>query len=571
MLNRKPAGHVQVTSVVRNNKLLYLITAPYPEEKITLKCPHKFCSSEFYKKNNVVTHLRTVHNIDTEFEIEQQFYCSEQNCVYNLSSNPTKFFTGRKFLNQHYNKMHKDRKYSCVSCYKKFPQITDYTRHLKSCNVMYLCSLCKTNFSSNETYLVHLLRRHPDLHAKYKEEKKAIKRQSEKREETNVVDIQLPTKMRKDNPIEVTEQKYYEAEKTDKQLEPHQLEGSNNLQSTEPNITRLQPLKLNIDAFESSIPPINYVEIQNTVANKRQVGNNEEKTYIVHIQIPANMGKDNLADETKKKKKYDKEVKPNQSEESNVMQVTEFCTNITELTPMGFNIDSSVIPSQYAEIHYEETNNVAEENIIQESTEGPFIENLTVGAANTINEETHNEETTPGNENRSDDKCAGNEADSKKQSDNQISKNVANTVPSSSWSNKNDLDKLFNQSMRSQNSEEEIYFSESVCLFDIHTQTTPFDYNLFRSDKETQSSQSQTQSPDLSIKETQTCFCLFDAPKFNFGQFVDNLPSNSASNNVTSIETQTSEFGIRLRSDVLLSFSSAGTQTYFGETSDASM
>ncbi|CAB3242580.1 unnamed protein product [Arctia plantaginis] len=507
--SRNTVSQAHVTSVLRNKMLLYLITAPNPEDKIPLKCPHKFCNSEFYKKIHVITHLRKAHNISAEFEIHQQFYCTEKNCVYNLTSEPSKFFTGRKFLNQHYSKMHNDKVYSCESCHKKFPKVTDYYRHLKSCNLMYVCSSCNSSYTSHESYLVHLLRRHPDLHAKYKEEKKAKKRLTEKSDEdTDVNNVQLPTKIRKDNLVEKTKEKMTE------EIKPNKLVESSFLQQTESNITRFTPLELNIDVFETSIPPLQYI----------------------------------------------------------------------------------------AEIDSEETPFVAQEYTIQENICGEsiaesFAENLTVAEAYTIKEKT-DDKVIPENEKRnsnqigeesldrhiskrSDGVDVNNEMESlKKSSATQIPEDITNDVSLSAWSNKNDFE-LQNEStqtvfedmlsMRSQNSDEEIYFSESVSLSDIQTQTAPFEFGLIRCNKETQSCTSQTQSPDLSIKETQTCFCLFDSPNFNFGHFVDSLPSNSASGNFISTETQTSDFRTAIRSDVLLSFSSAETQTCFEEATNSSM
>ncbi|GBP88366.1 Zinc finger protein GLI4 [Eumeta japonica] len=119
-------------------------------------------------------------------------------------------------------------------------------------------------------------------------------------------------------------------------------------------------------------------------------------------------------------------------------------------------------------------------------------------------------------------------------------------------------------SLKSGNSEEDIFF-ENGSLSDIQTQTWPIEFGLSRPCKVKNNSHTQTRadSPDLNIKETQTCYCLMDSPKsvFNFSKYFDSV-SSSPSMNFTSTETQTAEFSrYNLKSDVLLSFSSAQTQT----------
>lgn len=164
----------------------------------------------------------------------------------------------------------------------------------------------------------------------------------------------------------------------------------------------------------------------------------------------------------------------------------------------------------------------------------------------------------------------------------QIPEDIRNDVTLSSWQSKNDFetktDEISTQvayedllSLKSQNSEDEIFFSDPVSLSDIQTQTFPLEFGLSRSNKETQSSKnSQTQSPDFSIKETQTCFCHFESPKPNFKLF-DSLSSSPASINQTSAETQTADPRHSVKSDVLLSFSSAETQTCFDASSNESL
>uniref|UniRef100_A0A2A4IUZ5 Uncharacterized protein n=1 Tax=Heliothis virescens TaxID=7102 RepID=A0A2A4IUZ5_HELVI len=167
----------------------------------------------------------------------------------------------------------------------------------------------------------------------------------------------------------------------------------------------------------------------------------------------------------------------------------------------------------------------------------------------------------------------------KKSSATQIPEDIKNDVTLPAWqSNETKTDEISTQvafedllSLKSQNSEDEIFFSEGVSLSDIQTQTFPLEFGLSRSNKETQSCKnSETQSPDLSIKETQTCCCHYDSPKPNFKLF-DSLSSSPASVNHTSTETQTGDLKMTLKSDVLLNFISTETQTCSDELSNDSI
>ncbi|CAK1547894.1 unnamed protein product [Leptosia nina] len=109
-------------------------------------------------------------------------------------------------------------------------------------------------------------------------------------------------------------------------------------------------------------------------------------------------------------------------------------------------------------------------------------------------------------------------------------------------------------SPRSQTSENEsFFFSETVSLSDIQTQTIPIEFGL---NKETITS--QTQLPDLSIKETQTCLCLYDS-QTRSSERVSPNSNGSYPMNCISTETQTLDF------DELLRHNSAETQTSFDD------
>ncbi|KAI5636791.1 zinc-finger associated domain (zf-AD) domain-containing protein [Phthorimaea operculella] len=350
-----------ISCVLYDKKLIIMITAPNTETKIYLSCP--YCQESYIKQKDLLLHLAKQHQInDEDFSIELQYYCSINTCSYFINSGKNKFFQGRKFLNQHIAKVHTSKVIQCNSCQKSFSTEPLLRSHQKSCNTTFLCQICNISYNSNEKLLVHLLRKHPDLHKQYKDERKSLKRKS---------------------------------------------------------CTVTEPKK----------------------------AKNEDKFT------------DYMCDSPKRS----------------------FAT-------------------QTAEDH------------------------------------------------------------------------IKNDVALPSWQTKNEnfetkTDEISTQtvfedllSLKSQASEDEsIFFSETVSLSDIQTQTFPLEFGLSRSHKETLT---EALSPDLSMKETQTCFCLYDSPKVNYRLF-DSVTSSPCSLNLATAETQTHDMKSSVKSDVLLSFNSAETQTSF--------
>ncbi|CAH2083641.1 unnamed protein product [Euphydryas editha] len=165
-----------VTYFLCDKKLTIKVSAPDTESKISYHCTEK-CPERFMKKNDLLQHFIKRHNFDNNFVVNVEYYCSIPNCHYNVSSESGKHFTGRKYLNQHISKVHKE-KITCKNCLLNFPNSHDYERHLKKCCLVYTCQVCDKEFKTNERLLVHLLRKHPELHKKYKMEKKAEKRKN---------------------------------------------------------------------------------------------------------------------------------------------------------------------------------------------------------------------------------------------------------------------------------------------------------------------------------------------------------------------------------------------------------
>lgn len=163
-----------VNYIQLNDKLVIQITAPDMVSKIYISCLQ--CEQKFIKKKDLSLHITKCHGIGKRRDIELQYYCNMPECSYFLNSGKDKYFKERKFLNQHFNKVHSDKIYHCQQCNLTFSTQSSRERHIKTCNVSFLCQVCNISYDSNEKLLVHLLRKHPDLHKQYKEEKKILKR-----------------------------------------------------------------------------------------------------------------------------------------------------------------------------------------------------------------------------------------------------------------------------------------------------------------------------------------------------------------------------------------------------------
>ncbi|XP_072946735.1 uncharacterized protein Asciz isoform X2 [Epargyreus clarus] len=164
-----------ISCLLFESNLVVMIVAPDPDAKIYLHCPYK-CQN-FHKKPDLLQHMINTHRVDKSFTINLQYYCSVSNCPYYINSNMNKFFVGRKQFNQHYKKVHKEKQ-TCTICYLQFSTTNDFNRHIPTCNFKFECEACKSEYTTKEKLLVHLLRRHPALHKQYKDERKAEKRKA---------------------------------------------------------------------------------------------------------------------------------------------------------------------------------------------------------------------------------------------------------------------------------------------------------------------------------------------------------------------------------------------------------
>lgn len=498
-----------VSSNLEEDKLIFSITSPDPDDKIMLPCPFLTCTSRFPKKWLLNQHLTKNHKIAANFKIEQHYYCTIVGCAYSYNSVPNKYFSDRKFLNQHFNKLHKDKNYSCAKCKKMFALKSDLYRHLRTCNLIYTCTMCKKEYTSNESYLVHLKRRHPHIHTKYKQEKKAAKHlsdveKSNPKENAYILNIKKK-KLNADNEEIVESVTKIVKERCDS------VSG--------------KPVSLKLNRAPPWVKPELGITLPNIQINEHT---NETETEIVQdYEQPMDVDAAIIAEETDVGQPNPEE---SVNEESNVDNIEE--ESLTE----------EVVVEDYSGVP------LAEKNSVSELGSPCFVEEYAV-------QECQEDATV---------------CDLKRSSGTQMPECIPNDETLSSWTTKIDfemqtdgistqtvLDEIL--SLKPQNGEDEVFFSGSVS--DTQTQTFASEFALNRCNKETQYSMSLT-APDSSFKETQTCVCFCLSSRPNCRHF-DCPSSNPGCCSVISAETQTVDSRRLINADVMFSCSSAETQTCF--------
>lgn len=143
-----------------------------PEDHV---CPVENCNSVFKKSPHLTMHLAKHHKIGKLGLLTKQcnsrFFCPVQKCTYNKSTADCKSFSQNRLLKQHYMKVHGQKKYECVKCDTKFSIQSIYKRHLNECGNMFYCEACGWEYNNKGSLVLHLSRKHPDLHRLYKQNK----------------------------------------------------------------------------------------------------------------------------------------------------------------------------------------------------------------------------------------------------------------------------------------------------------------------------------------------------------------------------------------------------------------
>lgn len=138
-------------------------------------CPEENCNSVFKKSPHLTMHLVKHHKIGNLGLLTKQcnsrYFCPVVQCIYNKTTADCKSFSQNRLLKQHYMKVHGQKKYECVKCETKFSVQSIYNRHLNECGNMFYCEVCGWEYNNKGSLVLHLSRKHPDLHRLYKQNK----------------------------------------------------------------------------------------------------------------------------------------------------------------------------------------------------------------------------------------------------------------------------------------------------------------------------------------------------------------------------------------------------------------
>lgn len=133
-------------------------------EATQVECNQQNCNKVFNNYGNLYLHLRKHHKLEikdtTKSPVRQQFYCPELPCKYNIISNNGKvFFISKKYLRQHYLKVHATKSIKCKTCEKSFASETLKNVHQSSCGQEFKCFNCDWKYQSREALLTHCRRK----------------------------------------------------------------------------------------------------------------------------------------------------------------------------------------------------------------------------------------------------------------------------------------------------------------------------------------------------------------------------------------------------------------------------
>ncbi|XP_055855492.1 ATM interactor [Episyrphus balteatus] len=151
------------------------ITPPIEELLYTtqIRCEVNGCQSVFKNSGNLQMHLKKHHKLSTDSikdNTDKLFFCPQLDCVYYDGPLNERGFKSLKFLKQHFQKVHAEKKFACSKCGKAFGTQSMKESHEKNCGKEYICAECGWKYDTSEALLTHVKRK--GHHAKRKLENK---------------------------------------------------------------------------------------------------------------------------------------------------------------------------------------------------------------------------------------------------------------------------------------------------------------------------------------------------------------------------------------------------------------
>lgn len=138
------------------------------EESLTANkqkaCTVATCKSTFNTLSNLNMHLEKHHGIETrrfiDKQCEVQYFCPILKCKYNVIENCSQqFFKSRRYLRQHYLKVHAAKNEKCKKCDKPFASNTLKMQHERTCGMLFKCMDCDWSYTTRECLLTHCRRK----------------------------------------------------------------------------------------------------------------------------------------------------------------------------------------------------------------------------------------------------------------------------------------------------------------------------------------------------------------------------------------------------------------------------
>ncbi|XP_043461693.1 ATM interactor isoform X2 [Leptopilina heterotoma] len=131
------------------------------------ECDMRFKNLARYRMHNFKIHDKKYKlKANDETEKNVQYHCPVNNCIYAINCN--RFFTQKRYLKQHYLKIHAERKYPCTLCPKSFSTEAAKEAHVKVCGIRFECKVCQKFYNSYEALLTHAKRNLHEVDQKYR-------------------------------------------------------------------------------------------------------------------------------------------------------------------------------------------------------------------------------------------------------------------------------------------------------------------------------------------------------------------------------------------------------------------
>lgn len=122
------------------------------------------CTSTFINLSNLQMHLDKHHKIPMKKIIDKNtevhYFCPVAKCKYNVVENSSlNYFKTKKYLRQHFLKVHAKKFIKCNKCTKLFASETLKVQHERQCGIIFQCVDCNWKYTSRECLITHCKRK----------------------------------------------------------------------------------------------------------------------------------------------------------------------------------------------------------------------------------------------------------------------------------------------------------------------------------------------------------------------------------------------------------------------------